>query len=166
MKSEFLKRIPNVKTFVFSYEGVFTSNDCIMDHHGNISMKINAKDVRIITLALQSGYNIYFLAESEDQEHLKKLFGKDIAIIAPELWKAASIEDYLISKNNPLEEVAMMVSDFQHLDLLQADVLTCCPYDATPDVFSSVHYVSPFKGGEGCIREILEKVLKVHGDWE
>jgi 3-deoxy-D-manno-octulosonate 8-phosphate phosphatase (KDO 8-P phosphatase) len=26
-------------------------------------------------------------------------------------------------------------------------------------------YVSPQKGGQGCVRDVIEKVLRLHGKW-
>jgi 3-deoxy-D-manno-octulosonate 8-phosphate phosphatase (KDO 8-P phosphatase) len=43
--------------------------------------------------------------------------------------------------------------------------LSCCPADAVSDVKANVDYVSHKKGGEGCVREIIEQVLRVQGKW-
>jgi len=29
-----------------------------------------------------------------------------------------------------------------------------------------VDYISIYKGGEGCVREVMEKVMKLRGDWD
>ena len=43
--------------------------------------------------------------------------------------------------------------------------LGCCPADATSDVKAIADYVSHKKGGEGCVRELIEQVLRVQGKW-
>ena len=41
----------------------------------------------------------------------------------------------------------------------------CCPCDAVPEVKEAADYVSPFPGGRGCVRDVIEKVLKAKGLW-
>ena len=41
-----------------------------------------------------------------------------------------------------------------------------CPSDAVEEVISAADYISPKPGGKGCVRESLEKVMKMHGVWE
>jgi 3-deoxy-D-manno-octulosonate 8-phosphate phosphatase (KDO 8-P phosphatase) len=43
--------------------------------------------------------------------------------------------------------------------------LSCCPADAVAEIKSVAEYISPFKGGEGCVRDVLEQALKVKGLW-
>jgi 3-deoxy-D-manno-octulosonate 8-phosphate phosphatase (KDO 8-P phosphatase) len=44
--------------------------------------------------------------------------------------------------------------------------IQACPSDAAIDLKNSVDYISPLKGGEGCARDVIEKVMKLRGDWE
>ena len=43
--------------------------------------------------------------------------------------------------------------------------LACCPQDAVPEIKSVAHYISHKSGGKGCVRDIIEQVLKVQGNW-
>lgn len=43
--------------------------------------------------------------------------------------------------------------------------VSCCPADAVSDVKAMADYISHKKGGEGCVREIIEQVLRVQGQW-
>jgi 3-deoxy-D-manno-octulosonate 8-phosphate phosphatase (KDO 8-P phosphatase) len=43
--------------------------------------------------------------------------------------------------------------------------LACCPSDAVPEIRQVSHYVSPIAGGEGCVRDVIEKVLKLNDHW-
>ena len=44
--------------------------------------------------------------------------------------------------------------------------LACCPNDAAPEIQEVSNYVSYKKGGEGCVRDIIEQVLRVQGKWQ
>jgi 3-deoxy-D-manno-octulosonate 8-phosphate phosphatase (KDO 8-P phosphatase) len=34
-----------------------------------------------------------------------------------------------------------------------------------PEIKDIAHYISHQKGGEGCVRDVIEQVLKVRGHW-
>ena len=40
-----------------------------------------------------------------------------------------------------------------------------CPSDAVEEVKSVSDYVSPFPGGHGCVRDVIQQVMKSRGDW-
>jgi 3-deoxy-D-manno-octulosonate 8-phosphate phosphatase (KDO 8-P phosphatase) len=48
---------------------------------------------------------------------------------------------------------------------MQLSGLPCCPADAVQEIKAVSTYISPYKGGEGCVREVVEKVMKLRGDW-
>jgi len=43
--------------------------------------------------------------------------------------------------------------------------LATCPQDAVSEVKAIADYVSHRKGGEGCVRDLIEQVLKTQGKW-
>jgi 3-deoxy-D-manno-octulosonate 8-phosphate phosphatase (KDO 8-P phosphatase) len=44
--------------------------------------------------------------------------------------------------------------------------LPCCPADAVSEIREAVKYISPYKGGDTCVRDVIEKVLKLNGHWQ
>ena len=44
--------------------------------------------------------------------------------------------------------------------------LPCCPNDAAPEIQQISKYISDKKGGEGCVRDIIEQVLRVQEKWD
>ena len=50
-------------------------------------------------------------------------------------------------------------------DVMKLVGLPCCPADATQEIKDIALYVSDKKGGEGCVRDVIEKVMKVQGTW-
>jgi 3-deoxy-D-manno-octulosonate 8-phosphate phosphatase (KDO 8-P phosphatase) len=43
--------------------------------------------------------------------------------------------------------------------------IATCPQDAVSDVKKIADYVSHKKGGDGCLREIIEQVMRVQNKW-
>jgi 3-deoxy-D-manno-octulosonate 8-phosphate phosphatase (KDO 8-P phosphatase) len=43
--------------------------------------------------------------------------------------------------------------------------LACCPSDAAADILSAAQYISPRGGGMGCVRDVIEQVLRLNDHW-
>ena len=64
------------------------------------------------------------------------------------------------------EETLYMGDDLPDIPLMSKVGLSCCPADAVNEVKSLVKYISPINGGWGCVRDVIEKVLKINGHWK
>ena len=59
-----------------------------------------------------------------------------------------------------------MGDDVPDLEILsRPQILSTCPFDAIPEIHQVVKYVSPCKGGQGAVRDVIEKVMKLQGKW-
>lgn len=65
----------------------------------------------------------------------------------------------------PAEEIAYMGDDIPDLEVLQIAGLSCCPSDAAPEILRICQYISPFAGGKGCVRDLIEKLLRARDQW-
>jgi 3-deoxy-D-manno-octulosonate 8-phosphate phosphatase (KDO 8-P phosphatase) len=59
-----------------------------------------------------------------------------------------------------------MGDDIPDWQAMKSVGLPCCPVDAAPEIRDISKYISPMKGGEACVRDVIEKVLKLNNDWE
>jgi 3-deoxy-D-manno-octulosonate 8-phosphate phosphatase (KDO 8-P phosphatase) len=58
-----------------------------------------------------------------------------------------------------------MGDDIPDLLAMQLVALPACPQDAVPEIKKISKYVSKKKGGKGCVRDVIEQVLKVQDQW-
>ncbi len=79
--------------------------------------------------------------------------------------KLDSYEDLKKKHGLKDDEVIFIGDDMPDIDLLKKVGFSCCPNDACDDVLSVVNHVLDKRGGEGCVREIIEKVMKLQGKW-
>ena len=63
------------------------------------------------------------------------------------------------------EEIIFVGDDIPDYEVMQLCALPCCPSDAAPEIKAVSKYISPFPGGEGVARDIIEQVLKAQGKW-
>ena len=64
-----------------------------------------------------------------------------------------------------MKEVMYMGDDIPDLEIMQKVGLACCPQDAVQEIKKTSHYVSHKKGGKGCVRDVVEQILKVQNNW-
>ena len=55
--------------------------------------------------------------------------------------------------------------DLPDCQILQAVALSCCPCDAVTELLEECDYISPYGGGKGCVRDIIERVMRSQGKW-
>ena len=80
--------------------------------------------------------------------------------------KLKDLKEYLKSNNLSSEETVYMGDDIPDINPMLYIGLKTCPFDAIPELRSISDYVSPKKGGQGCVRDIIEQTLKVQNNWE
>ena len=63
------------------------------------------------------------------------------------------------------DEVMYMGYDIPDYEVMQIAGLPACPADAAPEIKQIARYISPFGGGQGCGRDIIEQILRAQGKW-
>jgi len=72
----------------------------------------------------------------------------------------------LIEKYNlQPENVLYMGDDVPDYPVMKIVGLATCPNDAVREIQEVSKYISDKKGGEGCVRDVIEQVLRVQQKW-
>ena len=77
--------------------------------------------------------------------------------------KLPIVRDLCAREGFELDEVAYMGDDVGDLEVLRAVGFAACPSTALDDVVDAVHYVAERGGGEGCLREIVDRFVLRQG---
>ena len=161
-----LPSFKNIKAFVLDVDGVLTDSSVLVMDDGQLVRRMNIKDGYALQLAIKQGYFICVISGGTSQAvklRLEKLGVNDVFL------NIKSKKDVLVrfvqEKGLKWEEVLYMGDDIPDLEVMQMVGLACCPYDAVAEIRQISHYVSPITGGEGCVRDIIEKTLKLNGHW-
>ena len=80
--------------------------------------------------------------------------------------KKQLLQNYINEKGIPAEQVLFMGDDIPDYAVMKIVGLACAPANAMPEIKSVAHFISSKNGGEGCVREVIEKVLKINDHWE
>lgn len=164
---QLLEIFKQINTLVFDVDGVLTNGTLFVMPNGLMARQMNIKDGYALQLAVKKGYKIIIISggnSPEVKDRLEKL-GVDNVFMSVKNKKEL-LGTYLAEKNISAQQVLFMGDDIPDYDVMQIAALPCCPADAAEEIKQVSKYISPLKGGEGCARDVIEKVLKLRGDWE
>ena len=166
MEKNYKEILSDITTFVFDVDGVFTDGSVLVTTKGELLRKMSVKDGFALKYAIRKGYKVCIITGGSNQgvrERLKGLGVTDIYMGAH--FKNEPLGEYLDLYNIALEHVLYMGDDLPDIPPMQQVALPTCPQNAAPEVKAVAKYVSHKNGGEGCVRDVIEQVLKVKGQW-
>ncbi len=161
-----LAKFKAIKLFVLDVDGVLTDGSLILLDNGEMARRMNIKDGYALQLAIKKGYEILIISGGTSEAvrvRLGKLGIKNIALAVNN--KKSILLDFVIKNNYTWEQVLYMGDDVPDVQPMQMAGIACAPADAVQEIKSIAHYISPIAGGNGCVRDVIEKVLKLNDDW-
>src|SRR2546423_8425985 len=164
---DLLEKFKQIKLFVFDMDGVLTDGALYVFATGEQVRKMNIKDGFALRLAVKKGYQLMVMSGGDSEGVLKRLQKLGLADIFMK-WgdKRQLLSNYFKEKNIPALQALFMGDDIPDHSAMKLVGLACAPADAIPEIKQLAHYISTKNGGEGCVRDVIEKVLKINGDWE
>lgn len=167
MEISYKQVLHNISTFIFDVDGVLTNGMLTIMPDGELVRHMNVKDGYAMKTALNKGFRVCIISGGTNQAVKSRLAALGISDIY--LGAHNKIEQYseIIEKYdlNP-EHILYMGDDIPDVPVMQKVGVATCPNDAVPEVQKTAKYISNLKGGEGCVRDVIEQVLKVQGKWE
>ncbi|MDB5115917.1 MAG: family hydrolase [Mucilaginibacter sp.] len=162
----FLNKLKDITTFIFDVDGVLTDGSVFITETGEQSRAFNIKDGYALQLAVKCGYNVCAISGSRSKTAIYRLNSLGITdVYIGAHIKVNKFKDYLEEKSIIATNVLYMGDDIPDLSVMKMAGLPVCPADAAEEIKAVSQYVSPFGGGKGCARDVIEKVLKVQDKW-
>lgn len=161
-----LELFKTVTTFVFDVDGVLTDGMLTVMPDGGMYRRMNIKDGYALQLAVKAGYKVIIISggnSPEVEERLNKL-GVEQVFMRVENKKRV-LENFMQQHNLAANQILFMGDDIPDYEVMVFVGLPCCPADAATEIKQISKYISPLKGGGGCARDVIEKVLKLCGHW-
>lgn len=158
--------LTKIKGVAFDVDGVLSPSTIPMSEEGQPMRMVNIKDGYALQLAVKCGLKIAIITGGNARATEVRYNALGITDIFQQAAKKLPVLQEWMSNNNlKPEEVAYMGDDIPDLQCLRHIGLPSCPYDAVWEVKSTSLYISPFSGGYGCGRDLLEQILKAKGQW-
>ncbi len=160
-------RLTRIKTFIFDVDGVLTDGKVLLIPGHDPIRNMYTKDGFALQLAVKKGYRLAVISGGRSEavkESLGRLGVHDIFLRQHD--KLACYKEYIYTHQLKEEEILFMGDDLPDWEVMKRVGLAVCPADAAQEIKEICPYVSDRKGGEGCVRDIVEQVLRVQGNWE
>jgi 3-deoxy-D-manno-octulosonate 8-phosphate phosphatase (KDO 8-P phosphatase) len=159
-------RLAQIKCFVFDVDGVLTDGMVIALESGEQARNFNIKDGYGIERALLAGYEVAIISGGNQVGVQKRLAFLKIKHVHLGVKDKVSVlinlcSELAITPN----QIAYVGDDWPDFDVMQMVGLPCCPADATEEIKAISQFVSTKNGGHGCVREVVELVMKHQGTW-
>ncbi len=155
-----------ITTFVLDVDGVLTDGTILVLPDGSQARRMSIRDGYSLQLAIKKSYHVIIIsgaAASSVKDRLEKLGIQDIFFSVHD--KVELLEKKMLEYNLNKQQVLYMGDDIPDLDVMKICGLACSPADAVGEIKNIAHYISPVNGGQGCVRDVMEKVMKIRGDW-
>ena len=161
-----LESFSRVTMFVFDVDGVLTDGTVLLLENGLQARKMHIKDGLALQMALNNGYKVVIISGSYSETVVKRLhyLGLEEVFCAIKN-KKEFLTNYLQKQNMDWANVLYMGDDLPDIATLKSVGIGCCPADAVMEVKNACNYISPINGGYGCVRDVIEKVLKLNNAW-
>jgi 3-deoxy-D-manno-octulosonate 8-phosphate phosphatase (KDO 8-P phosphatase) len=161
-----LELFKHITSFVFDVDGVLTDGSILVLPGGVMARRMSIRDGYALQLAIKKGYRVIVIsggASAEVKERLAKLGITEVHMQVEN--KAALLQDIMTRSGLEKSAVLFMGDDIPDLEIMQLAGVSCCPSDAAHEIRERALYISHLGGGNGCARDVIEKVMKLRGDW-
>ena len=162
-----LEKFKSIRTFIFDVDGVMTDGSVQVFETGEQVRRMSTRDGYSLQLAVKKGYRVAVISGALSEGVRQRLYYLGIKDIFLDIRdKVGLLRKYAADHALEVEEMLYMGDDMPDFDPMQYVGLACAPADAAPEIRHIAAYISSFNGGQGCVRDVIEKVLKLNGDWD
>ena len=164
--TNFKEDLIKVKAFIFDIDGVLSLQTVNLNSFGVPNRTVNLRDGYAMQLAVRKGYPICVISGSSSKDYKKRL--KLLGVTDVYLNSHSKLDHFntfLKKYNLSKSDVLFMGDDIPDYEVMKEAGVAVCPSDADSEIKQVASYISDKKGGEGCVRDVIEQVLRLHNKW-
>lgn len=162
----FKELLGQVKAFVFDVDGVFTDGTIILHPSGELLRTSNTRDGYAVHVAVERGFPVAIISGGKSESVRQRFQGLGVtAIYLGVNDKLEALNDFRFKYGLELSDILYMGDDLPDYEAMQRVGIPTCPRDAAPEIKQISLYISSFDGGKGCVRDVIEQVLRLNGKW-
>jgi 3-deoxy-D-manno-octulosonate 8-phosphate phosphatase (KDO 8-P phosphatase) len=164
--TNFKEGLAGIKAFIFDIDGVLSLQTISLNVFGVPNRTVNLRDGYALQLAVKKQYHIGIISGSNSKAYLKRLNALGVTdIYLGSRTKTDNYNSFKYKYSLKDSEILFMGDDIPDFEVMKLAGVPVCPSDADSEIKQVASYISDKKGGEGCVRDVIEQVLKVQGKW-
>ncbi|NQU84631.1 MAG: HAD hydrolase family protein [Mariniphaga sp.] len=162
----FKEELKQVKAFIFDVDGVLSMDTTPLNKEGDLVRTANVKDGFAIRNALMNNFEVAIITGGF-VERVKLRYQKlGVKYYYENIRdKMECLKDFLEKTNIEPKNILYMGDDLVDYEIMKNIGIPTCPVDAVTEIKEISKYISDKKGGEGCVRDVIEQVMRAHGNW-
>lgn len=162
----FKEELKTIRAFAFDIDGVMARSEVMLHPDGDLMRTMNTKDGYAIQQAIKKGYPIAIISGAKSESIRKRfeaLGTSDVFLDSYDKWDKMQVflERYGLESG----DVLFMGDDLPDLEVMSKVGMPVCPNDAVSEIQQVSKYISTYAGGQGCVRDVIEQVLRARSDW-
>ena len=158
--------LKKIKAIVFDVDGVLSSETILLHPNGEPMRSVNIKDGYALQFAVKCGLVVAIITGGKTEAVRKRYEG--LGLTEVHMGAAVKIKEYEALKEKyglKDEEILYMGDDIPDYDVMTMVGVSTCPADAAEEIKQVADYISHKNGGSGCVRDVIEQVLRLHNNW-
>ncbi|MEL6720288.1 MAG: HAD hydrolase family protein [Bacteroidota bacterium] len=162
-----LEQFNNIRAFIFDVDGVLTTGELLLTEKGEMLRRMNTRDGYAMKQAIEEGYEFAIITGGSSKGVTDRLKALGIVHVYTRAHpKIDAYKELIEIWDVEEDDILYMGDDVPDVEVMMKVGLPTCPADAASEVMQVAKYVSPKTGGKGCVRDVIEKVLRVQGNWK
>lgn len=162
----FKDRLKMVKALLFDVDGVLSSDMSPLDENGDPMRTSNVKDGFAIREALKNGIIVGVITGGPQ----KRVKSRHLKLGVQHYYdqvedKLEALADFTGKTGIDTSAILYMGDDLADYHVMKRVGISACPSDAVPEIKAISMYISDRRGGEGCVRDVIEQVLRAQEKW-
>ena len=169
----------SVRGFAFDVDGVLTNGTVHVNARGEILRDVNLRDACALRVAMQAGYPVAIISDVYDNglanfcaslglPESRSLWELQLGVV--DIYqmvheKVEALVNFCAKRGVLPADILYMGDDIPDYEPMRRVGMPTCPADASREGLSVAKYVSPYPGGAGCVRDVVEQVLRLQGKW-
>lgn len=150
-----------IRLLVLDVDGTLTDGKIYMSAQGELIKAFNIKDGLAIARLARFGVTPVILTGRNSQITATRCAELNITEIYQGVENKVDVLAQIAAKHScNMLNIAFVGDDINDLACLKLVGFSACPADAAKQVINQVHYVSSLNGGDGAVREIIEKLIE------
>lgn len=155
-----------IRYLVIDVDGTMTDAGIYYDEHGNELKKFCTRDAAGFFAARKAGIQILVLTGrscAATESRMREL--KADYLFQNVRDKKAFLEDFIRKQNLQKTELGYIGDDLNDLAPMKLTGYVACPSDSCREILETANYISPLKGGQGVVRDVVEQILRERKEW-
>ena len=166
MENDFFERLKNIRLIALDVDGVLTDNGLLITEEGHLLRTMHARDGYATAKALSEGLHVIIITAGNSLGVLTRLENLGVSkVFSQTRNKLQTLRKYCEEQQIQKEEVLYMGDDLLDLEAIRWAGISACPKDAIQEVKEVSDYICTLEGGKGCVREMIELILKHQDKW-